>query len=444
MGVEGAKPPAFFEKSNARRINMTTRARDVAAAVRAGRRTAEEFCRAQIARCDETDGDVRAWQHFAPEVALAAARDVRVDAPLAGVTFGVKDVIDTVDMPTGYGSAAYEGTRPPWDAPIVALTRAAGGVVLGKTVSTEFAMSSPGKTRNPANIEHTPGGSSSGSCAAVAAGMVHVAFGTQTSGSIIRPASYCGVVGYKPSFGTLNRTGVKVLSDSLDTVGVITADVRDAAFVTAVLAERPDLTCERPAGLRVGIFQGSRCDQALPETNEAMREAARALQQGGVSVRLMPVPAEFDAFYAHHDAVMGWETPRSLAYERACLHDKMTDITKAFLDQLAQTTRRGYAAAQVALRNRASALNRLMEGCDVLLTAAALGAAPRGLEYTGDPVFNKVWTLLHGPCVTVPVLRTEAGLPVGVQLMARLGDDAGLLAAAAMLEDALANMRRKV
>jgi amidase len=421
---------------------MSTRARDVAASVRAGRRTAAEVCQAQIARCLEIEADVQAWQYLAPETALAAARWVRPDGPLAGVTFGVKDVIDTVDMPTEYGSAAYEGTRPPWDAPIVALTRAAGGVILGKTVTTEFAMASPSKTRNPANFEHTPGGSSSGSCAAVAAGMVHVAFGTQTSGSTIRPSSYCGVVGFKPSFGTLNRAAVKMLSDSLDTVGVITGDVRDAAFVTAVLADRPDLTCERPAGLRVGVFRGSRWDQALPETDAALRDAARALENGGVTVLEVAVPADFDAFYAHHDAVMGWETTRSLAYERACLEERLTDGTRAFMAHLAQATWRGYAAALAALRNRAAVLDRWMTGCDVLLTPAAPGAAPQGLESTGDPVFNKVWTLLHGPCVTVPVARTADGLPVGVQLVARLGDDAGLLAAAALLEDALAAMTR--
>ncbi|WP_206682791.1 amidase [Chthonobacter albigriseus] len=410
----------------------------VATAVRGGRLTPSAVAEAHLARISEREKDVQAFAFLDPDRARQEAISNKAAGPLAGVTFGVKDVIDTADMPTGYGSAAYEGFRPRWDAPIVALARAFGGTVLGKTVSTEFAMSSPGKTRNPHNLAHTPGGSSSGSCVAVAAGMVHVAFGTQTSGSIIRPASYCGVVGYKPSFGTLNRTAVKVLSDSLDTIGVVTRTVGDAATVVAALAENPALAKgSAPANLRIGVFATSRWAEAEPATRQALDRAAAAAQAGGAKVRPAEVPDWFEDLYAGHDAVMGWETPRSLAYERKVLTDKLAAETRRFLDVLARTTRAEYDAALEALVDRASLLDSLLGDADVLITPAAPGEAPAGLQATGNPVFNKVWTLLHGPCITVPTGVGPGGLPVGVQVVGRLGRDAETLAAAAFLERAL-------
>ncbi|TBW41346.1 amidase [Siculibacillus lacustris] len=414
-------------------------ARETARRVAAGDLAAEAVCRAFVQRIADGDAALGAWAHVDAERALEAARAVDRSGPLAGVTFGVKDVIDTADMPTEYGSAAYAGVRPVWDAPIVALTRRFGGVVLGKTVTTEFAMASPGPTRNPVDPAHTPGGSSSGSCAAVAAGMVHAAFGTQTSGSLIRPASYCGVVGYKPTFGVLNRTAVKVLSDSLDTLGVVTRDVRDAAFVTAALAERPGLAvAERVAPPRVGLFRTSRWALAEPATRAALDRTVAALAAAGVEVRDVAVPEWFEGLWAAHDAVMGWETPRSLAYERDRLGDRLTAVTRRFLDTLAATTFADYTAARDVARGRRDLLDELLSGCDVLITPAAPGEAPLGLGATGDPVFNKVWTLLHGPCLSLPAGRGPAGLPVGVQIVGRIGADADLLAAAAFIEQALA------
>ncbi|MBB3772584.1 amidase [Angulomicrobium tetraedrale] len=411
-------------------------ARETAGLVASGQLSAEAVSAAFADRIAAREQDVQAFAHFDRERALAEARANR-GGPLAGVTFGVKDVIDTADMPTGYGSAAYEGSRPPWDAPIVALTRQFGGVVMGKTVSTEFAMSSPGKTRNPHNTAHTPGGSSSGSCAAVAAGMVHAAFGTQTSGSVVRPAAYCGVVGYKPSFGTLNRTAAKALSDSLDTIGVITRDVRDAAFVTAALAEQPALAQGRvPGAPTVGLFRTSRWHQAEPATRAALERAVAAIRAAGGVVRDIAVPDDFDRLYALHDAVMGWETPRTLSFERWILGERISPITRAFIETLAQATRADYDAALARLKDRDAIVEPLLAGCDVLITPAAPGEAPAGMP-TGDPVFNKVWTLLHTPALTVPAGLGPNGLPVGVQVVGRIGDDAGTLAVAAFLEDAL-------
>ncbi|MCK0198924.1 amidase [Ancylobacter sp. 6x-1] len=412
--------------------------RESAARVAAGTLAPEAVARAFAARIAAREDDVQAWMAFDAGRAIVEAKAAPA-GPLAGVTFGVKDVIETADMPTGYGSAVYQGSRPVADAPVVALTRQFGGMVLGKTVSTEFAMSSPGKTRNPFNPAHTPGGSSSGSCAAVGAGMAHAAFGTQTSGSIIRPAAYCGVVGYKPSFGTLNRTGAKPLSDSLDTIGLMTRDVRDAAFITGVLAENPAIAVGTLRPPRVGLFRTSRWALAEPATRAALERATAAIRAGGGTVVDLDVPEDFERLYAFHDAVMGWETPRTLAYERNVLGDRISPITRGFLDLLARATRADYDAALAALKQREAIVERLLGGCDVLLTPAAPGEAPTGLAATGDPVFNKVWTLLHAPALTVPAGYGPAGLPVGVQVVGRIGADGDTLTAAAFIEDALAS-----
>ncbi|WAC27395.1 amidase [Ancylobacter sp. SL191] len=411
-------------------------ARETARRVSAGEVTAEAVAAAFADRITAAEPEVQAFAFFDRERALAEAKAASA-GPLAGVTFGVKDVIDTADMPTGYGSAVYEGYRPAWDAPAVALTRAFGGVVMGKTVSTEFAMSSPGKTRHPVNPAHTPGGSSSGSCAAVAAGMVQVAFGTQTAGSILRPASYCGVVGYKPSFGTLNRAGIKPLSDTLDHLGLVTRDVRDAAFAVAALAERPALAQGRTGGAPlVGLFRTSRWAQAEPATRDALARTVTAIEAAGGTVRELEVPDHFERLYALFDAVMGFETPRTLAYEHRVMGARISPITLGFIETLSRATRAEYDAALAVLRQREAIVEELLGGCDGLITPAAPGEAPRGTA-TGDPVFNKPWTLLHVPTLSVPAGVGPLGLPVGVQVVGRIGADAETLALGAFIEDAL-------
>lgn len=405
----------------------------VTAAVAEGRLTASAVTEAFLAVAAERDPEVQAFAHLDPDRARAEASAAPA-GPLAGTVIGVKDVIDTADMPTGYGSKVYDGFRPPADAPVVAIARRLGAVMLGKTVSTEFAMMSPNQTRNPWNPAHTPGGSSSGSAAAVAAGMVHAAFGTQTSGSIIRPSSFCGVVGYKPTFGTLPRYQVKALSESLDTIGVIARSVRDAAAVTAAIAEMPALVpADRPATPRFALFRTSRWEGATAPAREALLRAAATV--GAVEAA---VPAWFEELYAGHDAVMGWETPRALAYERGVLAAHLSPITVSFIDSLARATRADYDRALDRLADRAGLLDALIGEADVLITLSAPGEAPAGLGATGDPVFNKVWTLLQGPAVTVPAGFGPTGLPLGVQVVGRLGRDAETLAAAAVLEAALA------
>jgi amidase len=358
--------------------------------------------------------------------------------PLAGLPVGVKDVIDTVDMPTGYGTDAYNGSRPVWDAPCVTQSKSAGALIMGKTVSTEFAMASPGKTRNPWSPAHTPGGSSSGSCAAVASGMALMAFGTQTAGSIIRPASYCGVVGYKPSFGLLEPAEVKVLSHSLDTLGIITRSVRDAALIASVLSGRPKLALASSpiSAPRVGLFSTPPFDTSEPATQAALDHAIARIEAAGGTVVEIDVPTDFVSTHDLHAAVMGWEVTRALSHERTVLWDQLTQVTRDFLTEKAKITASDYDAALAELPLVKASLADAMAGVDVLLAPSAPGVAPKGLASTGAPTFNTPWTLLHMPALSIPAI-VDDGLPVGVQVIGRVGDDARTLAISAWVEACL-------
>jgi len=416
-------------------------ATDLVAEVAAGRLTHSAVAEAYVARIAEREAAVGAYTYHDPELVLAqaAARDAAGSTgPLAALPVGVKDVIDTCEMPTGYGTEAYQGARPIWDAPCVTQCKQAGALILGKTVTTEFAMASPGKTRNPWNPEHTPGGSSSGSCAAVASGMALMAFGTQTAGSIVRPASYCGVVGYKPSLGLLEPAEVKVLAHSLDTLGVITRTVRDAALVAAVLGGRPELALREPpaSAPRVGLFRTPPFDTAEAATQAALDHAVARITAAGGSVVEIDVPMGFVATHDLHAAIMGWEVTRALAHERCAIWDRMTPVTRDFLTEKAKIDAPAYDAARTALPGVHAALAAAMEGVDVLLAPAAPGIAPLGLASTGAPAFNTPWTLLQMPALSVPAILSQ-GLPVGVQVIGRRGEDARTLAAAAWIEEQL-------
>jgi amidase len=373
---------------------------------------------------------------------LVAARrydQAQPGGPLGGVPIGVKDIVDTHDMPTGYGSALYAGHRPAWDAACVALARAAGAVVLGKTVSTEFAALAPGKTRNPHNPAHTPGGSSSGSAAAVAAGMVPVAIGTQTAGSVIRPAAFCGAVGYKPSYGLIEGAGVKRLAGSLDTVGVFARAVDDAALFVSVLADRPALAeVTAPARLRIGLYRTSDWDSVDPATQAALERAAMRLGQGGATVVELPAIPEHAALLAAQTTIMAWETGQALAFERLNCFDRLAPATQTMLRNGETTPLADYEAARARMPALRAAFDRLFGDRDVLLTPSAPGEAPEGLASTGNALFNRVWTALGTPCVTLPVGRGPRGLPLAVQIVGRHGEDARTLAAAAFVEEALA------
>jgi Asp-tRNA(Asn)/Glu-tRNA(Gln) amidotransferase A subunit family amidase len=293
-------------------------AREAARQITERRITAEALASAYLDRIEAREAMVGAWQHLDREQALEAARRRAAEpprGPLHGVPIAVKDVIDTADMPTAYGSPIYRGHRPAADASCVALARAAGAVVLGKTVTTEFATFTPGKTANPRNPAHTPGGSSSGSAAAVADGMAPLAFGTQTAGSVIRPGAYCGCIAYKPSFGLINRGGVKPLADSLDTIGVFARSVEDAAFFAGVLTERPALRhlAVPQQAPRFGLYRTPVWDQAEPATAVALDAARAALERGGAVVAELQIAPEHEGLAEAQDTIMWFETVRALA-----------------------------------------------------------------------------------------------------------------------------------
>lgn len=417
---------------------LSLTARQMAASVAAGSLTARAVAEAHLERIAETDGPVMAWQHLDP--AQVRAHADRLDAkgaagPLAGVPLGVKDVIETADMPTGYGTRFYDGFQPLWDAPCVQIARDAGALVMGKTVSTELAMASPNKTRNPHNTAHTPGGSSSGSCAAVAAGMVPLAFGTQTSGSVIRPASFCGVTALKPTFGLINTVGIKVLCHGLDTLGVIARDIGDAAACAAALAGRAELAdLAAPQRPRFGVLLGTRLEKAEPCAIEAVERLAKLAEAAGAEVTVIPAPAWFDGIFDLHEAVMGWEVTRSLAYEIRQRGNELTQVTRTMLEDQGRVTEDRYRAAMQVLPGMRHIVDALMSRFDAVLTLAAPGEAPEGMP-TGDPIYNRLWSVLQVPLVALPAAKGPRGLPVGVQLVGARGDDRRLASAALFLEN---------
>ena len=418
-------------------------AREAARQIVERRITAEALVSAYLERIEAREAVVGAWQYLDRERALATAR--RRDSepprgPLHGIPIAVKDLIDTADMPTAYGSPIYRGHRPAADASCVALARAAGAVVLGKTVTTEFATFTPGKTANPRNPAHTPGGSSSGSAAAVADGMAPLAFGTQTAGSVIRPGAFCGCIAYKPSYGLINRTGAKPLADSLDTIGVFARSIEDAAFFAGVLAERPalrQLAIPQQAP-RFGLYRTPMWDEAEPATAAALEAARSALERAGAVVTELPIAPEHEGLTEAQDTIMWFETVRSLAYERlersAELSPPLAQLIDAGMTIGADVYDQARARAAVAR----AGIVAFFGSCDAILAPAAPGEAPAGLGNTGNPVFNRMWTLLGVPCVALPALWADNGLPTAVQLVGRLGDDARLMGSAAFLERALA------
>ena len=343
-------------------------------------------------------------------------------------------------MPTGYGSAIYARHRPGADAACVALARAAGAIVIGKTVTTEFACFTPGKTANPRNPAHTPGGSSSGSAAAVADGMAPLAFGTQTAGSVIRPAAFCGVVGYKPSFGTIPRAGVKMLCDSLDTVGTMARNVADAAFFAGVVAGRPELRDIAPSRSAAAFRPLPHADVGRGRARDgggARPDARRSRTRRRRASRRSRSRQSTERLTEAQQSIMGFELVRGLAYERMQHSAELSPSLAQLLDAGLAVGAPEYDAALAETAAARARLAGFFGECDALLTPAAPGEAPRGLGHTGNPIFNRMWTLLGVPCVTLPAVSGESGLPTGIQLVGRIGDDARLMAAALFAERAL-------
>jgi Asp-tRNA(Asn)/Glu-tRNA(Gln) amidotransferase A subunit family amidase len=362
--------------------------------------------------------------------------------PLRGIAVGIKDIIDTADFPTEMGSSIYRGFRPRGDAPVVMMLKQAGATVAGKTTTTAFAANDPTATLNPRNPGHTPGGSSSGSAAAVAAGMIPLALGTQTGGSVIRPASFCGVAAIKPSFRILPTVGVKCFSWTLDTVGLFAAGVEDLAQGLSAMTNRRELklgpTVETP---RIGVVTQEFAGAPEQAGGEALQTAARAAERAGAAVRVLDLPDIVGEAWRIHPTVQEFEAHRAFAWEYGTRHSDMPPRLRGRLDESVGILPAEYDAARSVANRARKALAKVFDEVDVLLTFSAPGAAPKGLESTGDPRFNRLWTLMGVPCVNIPGYVAEGGLPVGVQVIARFGDDAGALRVARFVEEALARSR---
>jgi Asp-tRNA(Asn)/Glu-tRNA(Gln) amidotransferase A subunit family amidase len=394
--------------------------------------TAEAVVASCLERIAEREPVVRAWAHVADAAALEEARAFdRAGRKmlLGGVPFGLKDIFDAKGMPAGYGSPIYTGWRPPWDAAAAALPKAAGGILIGKTVTTEFANRHPGPTANPHDPAFTPGGSSSGSAAAVADFMVPLAIGMQTGGSVIRPAAYCGAVGFKPSFGLFPPAGMRINTDSLDTVGIMARAVADIALLRAALMAIPYEPPAMPeAAPRLRLCRGAHWDEAAPEGRAVLEAAASRLAAAGATIVDTALPPECADADAVHETLAGFEAPRNhmpeLWRHEALLSPLLRETKLALGRKLGLDRFRG--ACRAAEKARAAARAWAL-GFDAILTLPAPGQAPRGLADTGSAVFNAVWTLLYMPCLTLPAGRGPDRLPVGVQLVGRRHGDARLL-----------------
>ena len=408
--------------------------------LRQGSLTAEALVRACLDRIARDEPRIHAWAWLDPEQALATAAAIDAGgrrAPLFGLPVGVKDIIDTADMPTECGSSLRRGRRPAADAACVAALRAAGAVVLGKTVTTEFAYFSPGKTRNPRNPEHTPGGSSSGSAAAVAASMVPAALGSQTAGSVIRPAAFCGVVGMKPTHGLLALDGVSPLAPSLDTLGVFARHVEDLPVLLEALGAPLEPEPSRSSPPRIGICHTEAWRHTERDQREAVRQAAVRLREAGAAVDELELGAEFEGLFEAQQAIMSAEMWLSLGEERRSHGAAMSGKLRTAIDEGAALPPMRYAEALALADDCERLLPGIFAKADVLLTASAVGEAPATLESTGDPAMNRIWTLLHVPCISVPFGAGSTGLPLGVQLVGPLRGDAQLIADAAWVAERL-------
>jgi len=408
-----------------------------AAAIERGTLTCEALAHACLERIDAREPVVHAWREIDVERTLACARALDRQprqGPLHGLPVAVKDIIATGDWPTRHGSPIYANAVPVTDAACVSLLRERGGVIPGKTVTTEFAFSHPGPTANPRNPLHTPGGSSSGSAAAVADSMVPLGLGTQTAGSVIRPAAFCGIVGFKPTFGRLNVTGIKPFATSLDTLGCFARDVADIELLRSMLTDGAYRPLEAPAvPLRIGMYRSSDWAHAQASSQKAVLDVADALRRDADVRDVDPLP-EAKAVTEAQRVIMAFESAQSLRYEyrahRAALSARLIE----WLEIGMNISYAEYVGAQHDAAKARGVLRSVLANYDVLITPSAPGEAPVGLDATGDPVFNRLWTMLGVPAVSIPVASGPSGLPIAVQLIGAWDRDRDLLAIAHSIE----------
>jgi len=414
--------------------------------VSAGRLRVREIVEALLDCVDRNEPDVRAWAHLDRNALIQLAdlqdRERKAgrtsDQRLHGLVFAVKDNFDTCDMPTAYGSTIHAGCQPFRDASCVATLRMGGAALMGKTVTTEFAHVYPGATGNPFNPKHTPGGSSSGSAAAVAAAMVPFAFGTQTTGSVIRPAAYCGVVGFKPTFGDINVTGVLPNAPSFDTIGLFARSVADVAFVHGTLLgiDAESFDPLPVSGLKIGLCRTPWWDRADDIAHQSLESATEMLLSAGATITDFDPPGVFDDLEALSQTVSGFEFSRTLAHERRLAQSELSaDLREGRMQSGLNTRYEVYADAQRRLRAARDRADQALEAIDLVISLPAPGPAPYGLRRTGDAIFNMPWTSLHMPALTLPAFSTDDGMPMGLQLSATRNSDRRLLAQAIGVAD---------
>jgi len=415
-------------------------ATEIADEIAAGKTTCEAVARDCVARIAARDGVVKAWVNFDAARALDQARALDRGArrgPLHGVPIGLKDTIDTFDMPTEMGSPLYRGNRPRADASCVALLRRAGAVILGKTATCEFAGSAPPQTTNPHNPAYTPGGSSSGSAAAVADFMVPAALGTQTGGSVLRPSSFCGVFGYKPTYNTFNKAGVWPAADSIDTLGWLARSIDDIELLTAVLRMQMPAPPRQLSGApRIGVWRTDLWDTAQDETKAAVADASARLGQAGAAVRDVDLPAAFTGLHVIARSTIGfYERAACMAFAWDNEREKLSPQMCRYIENGHKISRDDYVAGLRRLDECRALLASVFDDFDVLLVPCVPGEAPKGLGATGDPSMQAIWTALHTPTMTLPTHRGPNDLPVGIQLVAQRYDDDRLFACARWIWD---------
>jgi Asp-tRNA(Asn)/Glu-tRNA(Gln) amidotransferase A subunit family amidase len=421
-------------------LNLLT-ALEAAKKLESGATTSVALVEACLARIDARDGELHSWTHVDREHALAQARARDSEprrSPLHGIPVGVKDIFDTHDMPTCYGSSIHAGHRPTNDSVVVALMRRAGMVILGKCTTTEFASPVPAGVRNPHDLSRTPGVSSSGSAAAVADYMVPLAIGSQTGGSTILPAAYCGIVGYKASLTGIDRGNIRQLRPTLDTIGLLARSIPDIAALQAALCGR---TAPLPPAnirqLRIGLCRTNSWSQAQPETVEALENAAKALAAAGAAVSEAALPPVFEGIEETFGVISTVEASHALAYEA---RDHLPKLNSWIRDALAAAARHDQARFDKAQRHAIecqNALATIFQRCDVLLTPSTIGEAPADLVSISSSAFNRTWTLMHVPCVTIPAYHGPNGMPVGIQVVGPIGEDVRTMSAAQSIADVL-------
>lgn len=425
--------------------------------------SSQDLVEACLSRIEELEPTIGAWAHLDKELALERAReadDFRMRGlPLGrlhGIPIGIKDIIDTSDYPTENGTVLHQGRTPSTDATIVSLLREAGAIILGKTVTTELAVYSPGKTANPHNTEHTPGGSSSGSAAAVAAAMIPLAVGTQTNGSLIRPASYCGIYAFKPSFGRISRKGILKQSTPLDTVGVFARTLGDLALIadTVMRFDNQDsvMTPMPPPCLsnfmaepvafppNFAFVRTPKWDLVEQSTKDGFRELIESMNEGdNNTIDVLDLPAFFDDIYEDHRNIMEADLALNFAREYQDGKSQLSDVLREMIERGQKVLAKDYNTSLNKIKEYNECLDEIFDQYDAILTPSTSGAAPVGLEATGSPIFNTIWTFCGTPAINLPLLQNAESLPVGVQIVAGKGNDARLFRTTRWLLDFLDN-----